>query len=496
MRIFKDKTKKQAILSLLLFIVVIALYIELNVLISKLNIPDIDVTEAKIYSITEESKAKLSSIDKEVKIQLVNFENYENYIIIDDVMTLLKQYKKINNKIEIESITTNTEEELVSKYPYIIISSEEKEYVILLDYLVSYKYNSDYGYEEEFYISEETLTNSIINVTKDNIDKVYFYLEKSVYTKGTIFTSVINRLNSMGVQVDFLELSESLSIPEDCKCIIIPPLGRDMSSEGDVLADISDQEKDVLVDYIENGGNMMFLQESKSLMNLETPNLDYIMNLYGFSISDGLIIEKENRIQNNPGNIYANINFNNNVFKSLNKNSKLSMFEASKINIENEEKLSELGVTYQVLATGSNTAYLRRDLENSSTDICDSDEPANGAILGLCAEKTVNGVTSKAIVYSNSVFAVNSPIYLKDSISNKNIGVEMILIDDNEEIISNSIRYLINNNDIVMSKKVHYDLVPSSNLLTDGITLKIIFIIPMIIIFLGYFVWKNRKNKK
>lgn len=496
MKIFKDKRSKQAMLSVLLFIVVIAFYIELNILISKINIPDIDVTDAKIYSLTEESKSKLSGIDKDIKIQLVNFDNYENYVIIDDVIRLIKQYEEISNKITVESITVDGADESISKYPYIIITSETKEDIILLDYLVSYKYNTDYGYEEEFYISEEVLTNSIINVTKNNTDKVYFYLEKSVYKNGTLFTSIINRLDSMGVEVKLLELSTNLSVPQDCKCIIIPPLGQQLLGEEETSADISNEEKDALVEYIKNGGNIMFLQESKSLMNLENPNLDYLMSLYGFSISDGLIIEKENKIQNNPGNIYANINFNNNVFKSLNRKSKLSMFEASKINLESEEKLKELGVTYQILATGSETAYLRRDMENSNADICDSDEPANGAILGLCAEKTIDGVTSKAIIYSNSVFAVNSPVYLKDSISNKNIGVEMILIDDNEEVVSNSIRYLINNNDIIMNKKVHYNLIPSSNLLMDGITLKIIFIIPMIIIFIGYFVWRHRKNKK
>ncbi len=496
MKIFKDKTKKQTLLSLLLFVVVIALYIELNILIAKLNLPNIDVTSDKIYTISEESKSKISKIDKDVKIQLYNFEGYENYTIVNDVITLIKQYENINNRITVQLGENNNEEEVVSKYPYIIVSSVANEKVISLDYLVSYKYNTDYGYEEEYYLSEELLTNSIINSIENSSNKVYFYLEKSVYRNSNVFTSIINRMDSLGISVDLLNLSDNSSIPDDCKCIIIPPLGQELLNEENKSTDISDEEKNAIVEYIKKGGNIMFLQESKSLMESETPNLDYIMNLYGIGISDGIVIEKDKRIQNNPGSIYADINLNSEVFKFINSDSRLSMFEASKINLENEEKLKELEVTYEVLATASDSAYLRKDLSDYNVNISDSDVSASGAILGVCSKKTIDGITSKAIMYSNSVFAVNSPIYLNDSITSKKIGVDMVLINDNEDIIANSIRYLVDNEDTIVSRKAHYDLVPSSNLVTDGITLKIVFIIPMIILFIGYAVWRHRKNKK
>ena len=92
MKIFKDKNKKQSILSVILFLVIIALYLEINILLNKINIKDIDFTDSKLYSITNESKEKISKIDKDIEINLINFDNYSSYRPIEDVVNLIKEY--------------------------------------------------------------------------------------------------------------------------------------------------------------------------------------------------------------------------------------------------------------------------------------------------------------------------------------------------------------------------------------------------------------------
>ena len=54
----------------------------------------------------------------------------------------------------------------------------------------------------------------------------------------------------------------------------------------------------------------------------------------------------------------------------------------------------------------------------------------------------------------------------------------------------------MNKNDAIYSIKNKYNYIPSGNILTDNITLKIMFVIPMIILIIGYAVWRHRKNKK
>lgn len=483
MKIFKDKNKKQSILSVILFLVIIALYLEINILLNKINIKDIDFTDSKLYSITNESKEKISKIDKDIEINLINFDNYSSYRPIEDVVNLIKEYSEVNNKISVKN--SESEDANESNYPYINISANGKEQIISLDDLFLYKYSTDTYSDDEYYLTEEVITNTLVNIAKESEKKTYIYLEKSVYNEK-YFSTLIKRIKYMGNGIEKLELSKNNNIPEDCNCLVIPPL----------LTDISDQEKNIIVDYINNGGNIMFLEESKSLLKTETPNLNFIMNLYGFSISEGVIIETDNRVQKDPGVIYANINLDNDIYKTLNKNSKITLVDTGKINLENEEKLKELGVSYKVLINSGNTAYLRTDMSNTSTEISDSDTKIENEIIGLSIIRKNGDNESKAIVYANSLFATNQGIYVQDVVTEKNVGVELVKLNDNEEILVDSIKYLTENNDTVIKRKRHYNSVPSINLLKDGITLKLVFVLPMIIIFIGYFVWRYRRNMK
>ena len=81
MKIFNNKERKQIFLSSLLLVIILALYIELNVLVSKMNIKDIDITEDMAYSVSAESIEKISNLDKDVKVYLINFEKYCKYML-------------------------------------------------------------------------------------------------------------------------------------------------------------------------------------------------------------------------------------------------------------------------------------------------------------------------------------------------------------------------------------------------------------------------------
>ena len=73
---FKDKMKgfkclRSGVVTALLMILVIIVTIALNLFVSSKNISDIDVTKEKIYSLTQESLDKISSVTKDTKLILV-----------------------------------------------------------------------------------------------------------------------------------------------------------------------------------------------------------------------------------------------------------------------------------------------------------------------------------------------------------------------------------------------------------------------------------------
>lgn len=487
MKIFKNKERKQIFLSVLLLVIIIALYVEINVLISKANIPKIDITEDKAYSLSSESKDKISKLDKDVKIILVGLEEYSDNILVNNVMQLVDEFDRASEKITTEMYEKQPGED----NPYILFECGDITRKVWINELYQYKYNSMYSQQEELYMIEPMITNSIIGIVDESTDKIYICMDKSVYGEK-YYTSFVSIASTLGVDTYGLNLSGDMAIPDDCKCLVIVPLVYTSDDGTVVMTDFTDEEKNLIVEYINNGGNILFLQESKSLIGAETPNLDYLMSLYGVSISEGIVCQ-ENDVQDRISYLYPNIDINNNIFKYINNESRICLFDSGIIEISDN---NELGVSQYPFLKAKENCFVRSNLNNTKQYRTDEDNDASEAILGIYVEKKIGENTSKAIIYSNSVMATNTPISIKDSVKNKNVSVEAILLDDNAELIVDTIRTLMDKNDAIYSIKNKYNYVPSGNILTDNITLKIMFVIPMVILIIGYVVWRYRKNKK
>ena len=70
--ILKKKWLRETSLTLILVAIIITIYFEINALVNKANVPDLDLTKSQIYSLSEETKDKIKDIDKDVKITLIN----------------------------------------------------------------------------------------------------------------------------------------------------------------------------------------------------------------------------------------------------------------------------------------------------------------------------------------------------------------------------------------------------------------------------------------
>ena len=72
LEIIKNKWLIKGTTTLLLVLLVIACYIGLNMLVEKINVENLDFTEKKLYSLSDETKTKLKDLDQDVTIQLIN----------------------------------------------------------------------------------------------------------------------------------------------------------------------------------------------------------------------------------------------------------------------------------------------------------------------------------------------------------------------------------------------------------------------------------------
>ena len=94
----------------LLVVIILAFFIGVSVLMQKLNLTPIDLTEDKLFTLTEESKDKVKDIDKEINIYFVGYSDD------DSTLDLAKQYSKVNDKIKVEAVKAEDRPDLVQKY--------------------------------------------------------------------------------------------------------------------------------------------------------------------------------------------------------------------------------------------------------------------------------------------------------------------------------------------------------------------------------------------
>ena len=125
MRKFFEIIKKKWIADttrvVLLIALLIVVYIAINILAEKLNLPTLDFTEEKLYSVSDESKEKVKDIEQEVTLYFFGAD--ENTTIID----FAKQYTAINPNIKVEVVDSTQRPDLLQKYD---ISDSESAIVV------------------------------------------------------------------------------------------------------------------------------------------------------------------------------------------------------------------------------------------------------------------------------------------------------------------------------------------------------------------------------
>ena len=75
----KGKWLENVILTIALMLIVISAYIGINLLVKKIDIADIDLTEEKLNSLSQESKDKIKNISKDTKIIIYGMSSYQEY---------------------------------------------------------------------------------------------------------------------------------------------------------------------------------------------------------------------------------------------------------------------------------------------------------------------------------------------------------------------------------------------------------------------------------
>ena len=476
--IIKKKWLKDTFLTILLIAIIFAIYFGINYGVEKLNVEDIDLTTDKIYSISEQTETKLANLDKDVTIELINLSDYVY------LLDFTNKYTQLNSHITIERIDDLSkradimnEYSLESTDSLLIIKSGDKERLLSTYDLYTY----DYTTYEQIDITEEAITNAIIEVTIEDKPNIYF-LEGHNYYDMSYFQLLKDDITSESNNVSNLNLLTAGNVPEDCDCLVITTLKED----------ITEMERDSLINYSNNGGKILLLADA-NILGVDTPNFNQILDLYGFSISKGMLLEQDQNqmIYGSPEFIISQIDT-----SIFNKNSKMNMnicvIDSGRIEFKDEDTLNNLGITYSTLAKTSDSAFLRTNLNISSMSKTNQDIDAAESIIGALVTRTLEDEkTAEMIVYSNAVFATNQQISM-----NNTYAMYANRLCNNDDVAINSVSYLTQRTDTITIRKdadsVSYTVTEAQH----NIIMAIIFLLPAAIIIIGIIVWQVRRRKK
>ncbi len=463
--------------TLLLILIIIAIYIGVNILLKNVVLPEIDFSKDKIYSLSQETRDKLKNLEKDVNITLINYNDYDSSAI-----NFIERYVELNGHIKLEKIDDlSSRPDLMQKYSLdetsklIVIECGENEKTLSESDLYTY----DYSTYEQIDTTEEAITNAIIDVITEEKSKIYF-MNNHVAYNSQYFSTIIEEMEKEANEVEEVDILATGKIPEDCDCLILTTLKED----------ITEQERDKIIEYINNGGELL-LMCGPNIINTNLENFQKVLDEYGITIENGVIFEGNtaNMIAGYPDFIIEETQ-STSLTEKLNMKMNLCLIDTGKINFQ-EDKLEELGVEYEILATTTEQAFLRTDLnQNSVTRTQKDSEPEDSTIAAIATKTIEEGKTSQLVIYANELFAMNMPVQIN--------GYQMYTVSlyNNKDMILNSIAYLNQREDTITIRKtgesVRYTVTEQQNI----IIISIIFGLPFLIILVGIIVWIKRRRKK
>ena len=484
LQIIKKKWLINGTTTLALVLIIILVFIALNMWMQSLELTPIDLSQEKLYTLTDESKEKVKNIDKDINLYFVGYTDS------DSTVDLAKQYKKVNEKINAEAVDATTRPDLVEKYGIesgsegIIVECGDKSKVLTSSDLVTY----DTTTYETISIAEQKLTSSIIAVATDKVPKVYFLEGYSDYKLSNNMTYLGIYLSNEVTEVDTLDVLSTGKIPDDCDTLIICTPKKDF----DEIA------ANAIIDYINSGKNILWFQAATA-QNIEMPNINKILGMYGINpFSLGIIREADTSkmLSQQPDLILPEIQ-STDVTKKL-VNSEGGIFvNATKINVMDSDKLKELKVEETQLLTTSTKSYFRTNFANSQ-DSPETDDEVNSFTVGAMMTKTLseaneeNGKkakTSKLIIYGENYF-------ISDMSLTSRSQAPVIQYRQNKDLALNSISYLVDREEDITARKSTGTVTYKATETENRTILAIIFIVPLVIIIAGVVVWIVRKRKK
>lgn len=477
--------------TLLIVAILFAAYIALNLWVDTLDLPQIDVTQNKIYTISETTKKAIADIDQDVKIYAYGFE--EN----GQLIKLLKQYNKVNSKINYEILTEESNYAMVQEnglsdgYTVLIFESGDSRKVVD----ASSEFSSyDYTTGQSIDTTEQTITNSILSLLTENKPKIYFTTGHQEYDLNTELVVLSAYLQNEAFEISTVDLATQGKVPDDCDVLAM------MSPATDIM----DVERDAIINYINKGGNIYYstdvLQEDVAM-----PNIQAVLDQYGVSVENGYILElKDGKALSNYPNIFnPEVSSTSDITADIYTDSKIWLAFSARLKFKTDEELENLNVTKEDLMKSSDEAIFVTNLSEDAKEAANSAEKGESIISSMLTKTLDNTAVADESEKSaeekkdSTLIIVASGSFITNyKVSQLNANAPLSNLASNKDFVINAMAKLGEKDNRITIRK---DMASSTYTPTEfqnNVVLGIIFGVPIFIILVGIFIWRGRNKRK
>lgn len=481
---FGSKTSRKGSYSVGMIAAAVIIVVLINLIAGRLpeNIRNIDISDNRIYEITDTSKELLKGLDSEVSLTV-----YAEKSSTDDrIKTFLSKYAALSDKISVEWVDPVQHPSALKENNVdsdtILVKCEDtgKTATVAFSDILVTDYSSYYttgSTSVSEFDGEGQLTGAINSVINSESSKIYY---TSGHGEGSFSTSLSELFEKNNMETEELNLMMKGEIPDDCELLMI----------NGISSDLTEDEKNSILTYLQNGGKVFVILGD---ITGNTPNLDALLAEYGMEKTEGYIADTERCYQGNYYYIFPNVSTSGDLSNNLTSGMVL-MANAHGLTLTDPARDS---ISSQSFLTSSENAYA----------VTEDDQEQGSYVLGAVATESVT-VTASGDSSGNAAASAETDSASGDGSETKEARLTVISSDSmiNSQI-TDSFTNLDNLTLFMNAVSANFDgqenlAIPSKSLqvsyntmrFAGPISLLLIFGIPVIILIFGFCKWWKRRK--
>ena len=467
------KTLKNGSYSVVLSVIFVVIIVVVNLIVDAFpsTYTELDVSDQQLFSIGDQTKDFLKELDKDVTIYQIAQSGSEDEV----VSKLLKKYEEASDHIKVETkdpvvnpkFTSEYTDEEVSSNSLIVVCEDRSKVV---DYNNIYESSIDYNtysYTTSGFDGEGQITSAISYVTSDNLPVLYTL---DGHGEKSLDSTLQEDIEKANIEIKSLNLLTEESVPEDADCLMI----------NSPSTDISEEERDAIIEYLENGGKaMIFSDYTEESMD----NFDAVLENYGVERVDGIVIEGDAQhyamqmpyyLLPDVGSAEAVSDFSSQGYFIL------APYAQGIRQLDNVRDT----LTIESLLTTSDDAYSKTDLNTETLE--KTDEDIDGPFdIGVSITEEVDDDKTTQIVYYSTANLMDSQI-------------NQMVAGGNEQMITESLNWMCSTDETSTIS------IPSKSLEVSYLTVTaydaaywkicVMGLIPGVFLVVGFVVWLKRRK--